>query len=505
MSWSAPGRKVENDNGGAVRRGLVVDTLTAPAHLWVPDHVSSAAGEAIDLAESVGMNLDGEQRLSLEVILAEKAGGHWAGFEAAMIMARQNGKTVCLEALVLADLFLFGSNLVIWTAHLFPTTMEAFRDLKRIIDSNDHLRRRVKRISEANGEESFELVSGQRLLFRARSKSGGRGLTGDRVILDEAFALGPSEMGSLLPTLSARPNPQVVYASSAGKVDSHVLRGVRDRGRAGGDPSLVYVEWCAPVVPCGNDRCDHRPGSLGCALDDVDSWRKANPAMGLRISESHIAAERRALPPEEFARERLGWWDEPTGAGGGMPMTLWDAAVSTARPGTLLALAVDVTPDLAFASVARATQLAGGGMLLDVAMHKRGTGWVADEIIRLRGENAVPVVVDLGGPASVVQDDLLGLAVTTLNPSARDVAQACSSLMDGMIRRAVWHTPDPRLDAAARGVSRRTLGDAWAWSRRNSLADISPLVAATLALWGASKPPESGPSVYEGDRGLLVL
>lgn len=481
----------------------MVDILTGPAHLWVPEHRSTAAGEAIDLAESVGMFLDGEQRLALEAILAEKAGGKWAGFEACIIAARQNLKTYLFEALVLADLFLFGSDLVIWTAHLFPTTMEAFRDLKHILESNDHLRRRVRKISEANGEESFELVSGQRILFRARSKSGGRGLTGDRVILDEAFALGPSEMGSLLPTLSARPNPQVIYGSSAGKADSNVLRSVRDRGRAGGDPSLVYVEWCAPVVPCEADRCDHRPGARGCALDDRASWQKANPAMGRRITESHIEAERRALPPEEFARERLGWWEEPVGAGGGMPLTLWDSATRKSKPGRLLALAVDVTPDLAYAAVARASAVPDG-ILLDVAEHRRGTSWVAEVVTALKGESSAPVVVDLGSTASVVQDDLAGAGIVTFNPSARDVAQACSSLLDGMLRGAVWHVHDARLDAAARGASRRTLGDAWAWSRRNSLADISPLVGVTLALWGASRPPDMVPSTYE-ERELLVL
>lgn len=470
----------------------MVETLTSPAHLWVPEHVSNAANEAIDLAESCGLHLDPEQRLALEAILAERADGKWAGFEAGIVAARQNLKTFLFEIVVLAHLYLFGSRLVVWTAHLFPTTQEAMRDLRHIIESNDHLRRRVKKIIEANGEEHFELVTGQRLLFKARSKSGGRGLTGDVVILDEAFALGPSEMGSLLPTLSARPNPQVIYGSSAGKSDSNVLRAVRDRGRAGGDPSLVWVEWCAPVTPCENDRCDHRPGAVGCALDDRELWRMANPAMGRRISEAHIEAERRALPPEEFARERLGWWDEPTGAGGGMPLTLWESVELKAKPGTLLALAVDVTPDLAYASIGRAS-VAPSGILLDLAAHRRGTAWVVDEILRLRGDVPVPVVVDLGSTASVVQDGLVSVGIPTFNPGAREVAQACSALLDGMLRRTVWHTADRKFEAAVRGASRRTLGDAWAWSRRNSLADISPLVAITLALLGATLRFEETP------------
>jgi hypothetical protein len=46
------------------------------------------------------------------------------------------------------------------------------------------------------------------------------------------------------------------------------------------------------------------------------------------------------------------------------------------------------------------------------------------------------------------------------------------------------------------------LGDAWAWSRKSSAVDISPLVACTLALFGLVAG--GGPSVYE-DRGILVI
>ena len=41
------------------------------------------------------------------------------------------------------------------------------------------------------------MPGGQRIKFKARTNSGGRGLTGDKVILDEAMFLMPSQMGSL--------------------------------------------------------------------------------------------------------------------------------------------------------------------------------------------------------------------------------------------------------------------------------------------------------------------
>jgi hypothetical protein len=48
------------------------------------------------------------------------------------------------------------------------------------------------------------------------------------------------------------------------------------------------------------------------------------------------------------------------------------------------------------------------------------------------------------------------------------------------------------MTAALRGVEIRPLGDAWAWSRKNSNVDISPLVSATLALWGAGTQQRAG-------------
>lgn len=63
------------------------------------------------------------------------------------------------------------------------------------------------------------------------------------------------------------------------------------------------------------------------------------------------------------------------------------------------------------------------------------------------------------------------------------------------------------LDLAANVAVTRPAGDgAWTWSRDRSSEDISPLVAATMALGLACEPPEEEPrrSAYEEDD-LLVL
>lgn len=77
--------------------------------------------------------------------------------------------------------------------------------MTELIEGTPVLAREIKAIHRGNGDEAIELTDNRRLLFKARTDKSGRGLTGDRTVLDEAFALKPTHMGSLLPTMAARP------------------------------------------------------------------------------------------------------------------------------------------------------------------------------------------------------------------------------------------------------------------------------------------------------------
>jgi hypothetical protein len=76
--------------------------------------------------------------------------------------------------------------------------------------------------------------------------------------------------------------------------------------------------------------------------------------------------------------------------------------------------------------------------------------------------------------------------VNVVTTSSRDMAQACGRLFDAVLNDKVRHLGQPDLTAAVAGAAKRKLGDAWAFSRSSSAVDISPLVAATLALWGVT-------------------
>ena len=172
---------------------------------------------AIQLAKLAGLELDPWQQDALVLMLGRRADDSWASTECVEIVARQNGKGTILEARVLAGLFLFNEQLQMWSAHEYRTALEAFLRVRTLIDNlaeEGILGKNDVKISTTHGSEGLTLATGQRLKFIARSKSSGRGFSGDLVILDEAFALTRAQHSALLPTLSARENPQILYTSS---------------------------------------------------------------------------------------------------------------------------------------------------------------------------------------------------------------------------------------------------------------------------------------------------
>ena len=75
-----------------------------------------------------------------------------------------------------------------------------------------------------------------------------------------------------------------------------------------------------------------------------------------------------------------------------------------------------------------------------------------------------------------------------------DTAVALAAHIDQTTLR---HRQQPDLDAAVAGARRRVVGDLWAFGRRGSFADISPLVAVALASWGHSQTAGREPSIID--------
>jgi hypothetical protein len=456
-----------------------------PRIYCVPPSVSSAGDEAVDLCKQSGLILDPWEEFVLAHSLGEREDGSWSAFEVGLMVSRQNGKGAILEGRELAGLFLLDERLIIHSAHLFDTSLEAFRRLRELIIGNDELSRRVKRISQAHGEEGIELVTGQRIRFRTRTKGGGRGFTGDCLILDEAMELSQAAHGALLPTLSARPNTQVWYTGSAVDQQVHdhglVFARVRARGHEGNDPRLAYFDW-------SNDCTIEDAHEIA---DDPAAWAQANPGLGIRISGEHIEAERRSMDLRTFAVERLGVGDWPATDGSAdkrrIDVGKWQRlAEQDSQIDGAMCFAYDTRPDRSTSTIAVAGMRADGLPQVEIVDRKRGTGWLLERLAALEiRHEPVEIVCDGASPAASLvarAEKDFGMVIRPLG--AREVAQACGAFYDAIEDAMLRHLGTDDMLAAIRGAATRDLGDAWAWSRKSSSVDISPLVAATLALWG---------------------
>lgn len=442
-----------------------------PRYNTGPAYETSPGKEAVDLAAMAGLNLYPWQQLCLIDGLGENrtpAGKKWAAFEVGLIVPRQNGKGSVLEARELFGLFLEPrEKLILHSAHEFKTASEAFLRVKTLIDGCSWLSKRVTKMRTSHGEEGIEVSNGSRLRFVARSTGSGRGFTGDCLILDEAYNLGAAEMAALLPTLSARPNPQVWYTSSAGMVTSDQLRQVRVRGRKGEPGRLRYFEWSCPE---------------DCDLDEPDNWAMANPTLGYRIGEDFVRSERQALPDEVFARERLGIWAEDNQQSV-IDLRLWAAVADPrSRPGQRLTFAIDAKADRSAAAIASSGRRTDDRLHVKVVDHRPGMGWIVERISELRQRyNPAAIALDPSGPAGSLIAELTEVGIEPMLVSGREMAQACGALHNDVVNDQLRHPDQETLNSALRSATTRNLGDAWAWDRRNGHGDISPLVAVTLA------------------------
>ncbi|MEV4863261.1 terminase [Streptomyces ossamyceticus] len=488
------------------------------------DYRSPAGQECVELAEDSGLDLDIWQQLALHHSLAEDDEGRWLSLEVVLNVARQNGKGGFLEARQLGGVILFGDELVIHTAHQFNTAQESFLRLDRIIEGSSSLSRRVKRVRRSHGEEGFEFFNGARIRFLARGGDSGRGFSGDLVIMDEAMKLRAAPVGALMPVLSARRNPQLVFTGSAGLgAESEQLallraRAIAEEGEA--DPSLTYLEYSiAPhVKECPRDQEQRVVCTVHDDRDDEYSFARANPALGIRIRTSYVQREMRGMREDLFDRERLGVGDYPEVTDETWQVIskeVWEAlADGQSRPLDPVAFAIDTNPERTWTAISVAAESSSGGRHVEVVAHRPGTDWVVDWVGE-RDEKWKPCVwvLDEGGPAGSLAAPIrkklagthevgsgLGRDHFLVAPKVRELAQACGAFYDRTKDGSLAHPGQSPMATALAGAKKRELGDAWAWARRSEGVDVSPLVAGTYALWGWEKyhdvEPEGAPNLW---------
>lgn len=457
---------------------------------------------AVDLMAAARKPLEPWQADSMDLMLSTRPDGKWSCYEYAEWVARQNGKGGLGEARVLTGLFVLDEELLMWSAHEYKTAMEAFRRVRTLIrnlgtpisETMVDVGGVPVKISNTNGEEGFErLDTEQRLKFIARSKGSGRGFSGDVNIIDETFAFTVDQQDALMPTLIARPNAQIVYLSSPPLTGNtgEVMFALKSRAEAGGDDSLGYRDWGIPGDLDDLAKVD---------LDDRSLWQQANPALGLgRVTEETIDRMRRSMAANGgigFAREVLGLWPRIRQGGGAIDPVQWAKLLDAlSKRDNDIALGVDIAPQRDYAAIGLYGPNAAGKGHWQLTDYKPGTDWLVERLVELRGglnpiaiamgrSTGASLQVELAKVGIVVPDDVdkpvRGQLVIT---SASQMTAATGQALDAIRQGTVHHIGQRELDAAVAGAKTRETGDSVAWSRKDADADISPLVAVSVARW----------------------
>ena len=467
---------------------------------------TNAAEDTIELAALAGLHLDDWQKYVMGGMLGRDENKLWSAFEVLLIVSRQNGKGSILEARELAGLFLFPSDrLMIHTAHEHKTASEHFRRVWSLIEFTPELSKKIARHSTAYGREFIETKAaptiilgaggseirrqdGKRLLFIARSTGSGRGFTGDLLVYDEDMILDAGSVSASLPSLSARPNPQVIYAGSAGLPTSTQLAAVRRRGEAGTSTRLFFAEWSAELCDdyCPADCTKH---------DDPDAEEtiaKANPSYNIRIRPSFIESEREAFVgmDEEYYRERLGVGTYPAPADGWfvIPKRWFTKTLDkTDNPPrvTKPVFAIDVNPNRSKAAIAVAGERPDGRRGVQVIDYRENLGWIVKRVTELHAKwKPKTWIIDKRAAAGSLITELTNAGIPVEYLQASQVAHSCGLIFDAFKEGDVVHYGQTELRAAIAGVDKRKLSESWAFDRINSGVDISPLMAVTFAHWG---------------------
>ncbi|HET6154350.1 MAG TPA: hypothetical protein VFE15_15505 [Marmoricola sp.] len=499
------------------------DYWTCPHGIRVrPEPGLTYGPEVADFNDKIGFTPDPQQELGLDLIFAIHPDGSPRTFSFCVICARQNLKSGLFLQAVIGWLFVLDDVAeVVWSAHLLATSLGAQAELERILTGSPLVSRYLMPGPTfgkytANGQERFELNTGQKVWFQTRTINGGRGLGKPKVILDEAFKLKARIVGALLPILLAQHFPQLLYGSSAPPLDDDAaqLRDVMDRGRNHKSRELSYLEWLATREPCRtrpgprgeiNPDCLHPKDAvaqgLDCALDREHLIRQANPTLTTgRITLGTIRNLRQELPPPEYMRECMGWSEtEDDQQPPAMDITRWNAARNDKAPQqTRAVVVVDVEPDKSAATIGLVGNGPGGRPLVTYTT-RPGTSWVAKSLKKIQEScELLEVSLHPSGQAAILRPAIKKAGFEIYKLVSTDLASGCSGFITAVQDGQVTHVGQTELGAAVGLARTRTVGEAIFWDRANAPVPLGSLVTTSVALqrWleQAAKPKTPPPT-----------
>lgn len=443
------------------------------------------------------------------------------------LVARQNGKTALSKVISAFFLFVLCVRLVIGTSTNLEAAEEVWEGVVDIAQESPDLSREVERVYRSAGNKTLTLTGGRRYKVATANRRGGRGKSGDLVLLDELREHQTWEAyDAVSNTTMAKPNGLIWCISNAGDGTSCVLRYLRAQAHmALGDPDGI----CAAYADAREIEQDDTLGIFewssapGADPKSVDAWAQANPALGYGLLTLRALKSASKKPAASFLTENLCQW-VTTSIESAFPDGSWEGGIdanSAIAPDSPVWYGVDVSADREHASIAACGLRNDGAWHGELIAYRAGLGWLEDAFQRLAtkatGGRVLVAAQSKGSPVASMLSIISAVDGVEIVPcQGPDVAGWCGRLWDavnasnpdGESRSDVarlMHRPQPRLDLAAATAVTKPMGDgAWAWDRAKSTEDASPLVALTMAFGAATQGAAATDSAYQDHELLFV-
>lgn len=439
-------------------------------------------------------------------------------------VARQNGKTLIMLVLALWHIYALDSKTVIGTAQDLTRSEKSWAEAVEWAMDNDELAPLIEDVKRGH-PKVLTLITGCEYRVAAASRRGGRGFTGDLILMDELREHQSwDSWASVANTMNARPKAQAWAFSNAGDSLSVVLRYLRacahrDLGWPDGDgdaevlgevdraleldddTSLGWFEWSAPPNSQRNDMA---------ALAQANPSKDHTEVTENCITERALLAALRTSPPHIYDMECRCLWVSLAG-GGPFPEGKWvDTLDDKATPaeGAKSAICIEVSGGQRERTyIARAALDVDGNPVFGIWADQVGSDWVMDWLRSNRaGYSVIVLRSGSGTPALSLLDQIEAAELPLEKWSAADVSAAHGQMFDAIRDEKARHRSHPGLDMAATSAAIKVqTGGGWVIDFRNSPSDTAPLTAALGAVWGLAHLPDDRPSIYSGAEGVEVL
>jgi hypothetical protein len=448
----------------------------------------SKGQDMIDLATELGINLMEWQRYVCIHGHKVREDGRWAHSELGLIMARQQGKSTLMMLRILTGMFVWGEGLQLASAHRLTTSLETFRQIVGLIETNPRLEKEVKKIRWQHGAEEIELFGNRRFVVKAANNAA-RGLSKPETIhLDELREYKDEDAwSSMRYSMMAAKNPQVWIYSSAGDQHSVILNKLRERALASAttnDP-IGWFEWSAePDAPI----------LLPSGEINWDAFAQANPSLGITIHPDNLKAVIND-PPDIVRTEVLAQWvDTINSAIDAQKWALCQTDPIPLDPDAPTWLGLDLSPDRKFGALTATQKLSGERFNL-VLLHTWSNDYslndlaVANDIAPYVRKYNTQTVAYSKRTAQAVASRLVPAGIPITDMDGAIYAESCDRWLGAINSHRLQHGGQDELTQQTLSAAKLPFGDgSWVIGRRASRVAVCAAVASALATYVATQP-----------------